>query len=51
MRQYSREKAQVWVDGIYEAVNSLDTFPAWCALVPLSDAFNERFSDRRGALL
>ncbi len=41
MRQYSREKAQVWVDGIYEAINSLDTFPARCALIPLSDAFNE----------
>lgn len=41
MRQYSQEKAKVWLDGIYDAIKSLETFPARCALVPLSDAFSE----------
>ena len=41
MRQYSQEKASAWVDGIEEAIRSLDTFPARCALVPLGGVFTE----------
>ena len=40
IRQYSREKANAWVDGIYEAINSLATYPARCAVIPLSNAFD-----------
>jgi len=41
MRQYSREKAIAWVDGIEEAIRSLDAFPARCAIVPLGGVFSE----------
>lgn len=41
MRQYSIEKVQAWVDKIYDAIRSLDTFPARCPLVPFGNVFNE----------
>jgi mRNA-degrading endonuclease RelE of RelBE toxin-antitoxin system len=41
MRQYSREKANTWVDGIYEAINSLSAYPARCAVIPFGKVFDE----------
>ncbi len=41
IRQYSREKAIAWVDGIYGAINSLATYPTRCAVIPLGNAFDE----------
>lgn len=51
MRQYSREKALSWVDGVYDAINSLSTHPARCAVIPLDNAFAEEIRQllyRRG---
>ncbi|MCC5608979.1 type II toxin-antitoxin system RelE/ParE family toxin [Nostoc sp. CHAB 5834] len=37
----SKELAKVWVNEINDAITSLDTFPARCALAAIDDAFEE----------
>ncbi|KYC38042.1 hypothetical protein WA1_37430 [Scytonema hofmannii PCC 7110] len=37
----SSEKAKAWVSEINKAIVTLSTFPARCALAPISDTFEE----------